>query len=232
MQATLPLRVFPMMTHGLLRTFAVLAVAVAAPRLAVAEPLGELRGAFEATPDGFVFDAARGYRVRAPAAARRALDGAWWHFSGDSSLRGVFLALLQLLERRGEFSERGADGAEEMVARRWFKERDFDETTGADRPPRRPRLHAEELRRDALKFGWIDAIVNVSDGRLLAAHAEGHDMHHGADARPAPDLADVLSARHWRDADARRGRARLTFRAPRRPRLRETPRTVSRRQAC
>jgi len=163
---------------------------------------GDARVAFEATPMGFAFSAGGGarYAVYDGPTARTALRGAWVAFHGDSSLRGVYLSLLQLVGSVDRYAATAADGASELRVRDWLRGRD-------PRGPR-PRRRGGDLRSDSLRFGWIDAILNGTDGALLAVAAEPHDMHFGADARPAADASDALG--RWWNPEAEN--VRLTFR--------------------
>lgn len=103
------------------------------------------------------------------------------------------------MQKRRVHSAMAADGAEELIVDEWL----------AERGGKRPRLGKNELKRDSLKFGWIDVVLNSSDGTFLGVHAQGHDSRFGKDARPQADASDLL-APQWRDGDP--GVIRVTFR--------------------
>ena len=77
---------------------------------------------------GFTFAAEGGgggaqYAIFEPAELRAALDGRWLYFAGDSSLRGLFLALLQQAHAPARVA-REPDGAPVLAVHEWLAERD------------------------------------------------------------------------------------------------------------
>ena len=116
------------------------------------------------TPDGVAVSAARGaYAVWGRRALRAALDGSWLYFYGDSSLRGVYLSLLQQVQASNGSASRTINGTVFYDAAEWMAARDPDDVAGRRiSKPRGP---------DSLAMGWIDRILDVRTGDVLYARS-------------------------------------------------------------
>ena len=126
---------------------------------------GDVRTEARAADSGVDVVADRGaYATFAGASIRRALAGRWLYFFGDSSLRGVFLALLQQVEAPGNHTRGGWHVVDE-----WMRPRD----PGGGAP--RPVTHRD---RDSVAMGWIDVILSPA-GRALWLRSEDHDGSRG-----------------------------------------------------
>lgn len=116
------------------------------------------------TPDGVAVSAARGaYAVWGRRALRAALDGSWLYFYGDSSLRGVYLSLLQQVQASNGSASRTINGTVFYEAAEWMAARDPGDVAGRRiSKPRGP---------DSLAMGWIDRILDVRTGDVLYARS-------------------------------------------------------------
>jgi len=97
------------------------------------------------------------YAIFSPTQLRSGLRGQWVHFSGDSSLRGLMLSLLQQIFDVGRYSE----------------------DAGPVRQMNFSKLTAKPLGTFGL--GFIDAIISVDDGEVL--HYKNH-LHDAKNVAP------------------------------------------------
>ena len=133
------------------------------------------------------------------AALRSRTKNLWLSFAGDSSLRGLYLSLLQqLMDEPGSYSF--FDGGDEFyVADEWMAKRDPGAAAGE---------RARSPDRDSLAMGFVDAIVR--DGALRWMRSAFHDGSHGwRRSGPGPDRSGELSD-PWCGGGG--GATRVTFR--------------------